>query len=407
MNQYKVSAILIYGNNKKTISDSIDSVLSQSFPNIELICVNNGSKDTSEETVKKISQKDSRVKLIKLPQKVDITKARQAGLAVAEGKFIVFLTAEKTLDVDIVSELYYKPLTDYSINDNRLYRRTFLENDEEISEIIDKKVEDAVNKSVGVIDEQKREINKIIDEFQKVTADNIKNSTYELTCRFNQLEKNFYAKDEEYKKQIDEANKPNAENLEKNTKQIYEDISLVYDYINSEINKKGMEINKVYEEISKNYAYTENLVSSKIADIEIVPQDNHEDLYKKLSGLEKEIVLRYVNLKRILDMQTDEINTKIKTLAVSQGNCDEQKFEISDLGKTVSDNLDNVYSSMNKISASFYEELSKIYKEINEKLNKRNEDEKYLFDKKLSELKIELQKEFDEKLRCLKEEIKR
>ncbi len=407
MEQYRVSAVLVYENNEKTINDSIDSILSGAFPNIELICVNNGSADGSEEVVRKISEKDSRVKLIKLPRKTDLSSARQAGLGVAEGKFIVFLSAGGALNVDIVNELYYKPLTEYSIKDNRLYRRSFLENDGEIIEIIENKVQTGIQKAVSVIDEQKSRINSMIDEFQKVTADNIKNSTYELACRFNQLEKSFYAKDFEYKKILEQADKPFIENLEKNTGQIYDDISKVYDFINSEINKKGCEINKLYEEITKNYQYTEDLVLSKMNNSDVFTSADKEDIYKKLSELEKEMILRYVNLKHILDMNSDEVNAKIKCLSDSKGNAQDAGFEISDLGRTVSDNMDNIYSSINKLSASFYEELSKIYKEMNEKSNKRYEDEKYLFNKRLSELKTELQKEFDEKLQRLKDEIKK
>jgi len=397
MNQYKVSVILIYQNNGNTVRNCVESILGQPFPNIEVICVNNGSNDNSEEIIKEFSQKDNRVKLIKLAKVTGIKAAQAAGLGVASGKFTAFINADEKFDIDLVKEIYYTPSTSIDIKTNRLYRRVFLENDEEIIDIINKALEDKVKNSG-----YKEEFDKKLDEFQKYTADNIKNSTYELTCRFNQLEKTFYEKDYQYQQAIENSSKPYFENLDKNTKQIYEDIQNVYNYINSEINKKGCEVNKLYDEINKNYHYTEDLISSRVNDAVTVLNGSKDDIYNKIENLEKEITLRYVNLKRLMDMQLDEVDSRLK--GISAGG-DINSASQAETEKYITSNLDNVYSVLNKTSSEFYEELSKIYKEINEKLIKQKEDEQFLFDKKLSEMKIELQNEFDKKLESIKKEI--
>ena len=118
-----------------------------------------------------------------------------------------------------------------------------------------------------------------------------------------------------------------------------------------------------------------------------------DDIWNKLYELEKEIIVRYVNLKRLLDLQIDEIK------ALSNGNL--QEYNVIDIGKTVSENIDKMYQHMNNTSSIFYEELTKIYKELNEKLSQKSEEDKYFFEQRI----IELRNEFDEKLNTLKKEI--
>lgn len=402
MKQYKVSVILVYENDEQTIRDSIDSVLAQPFPNVEVICVNNGSNDGSEKILLNLAEKDDRIKLLKLPERKDISAAKSAGLGIASGKFVAFLKGSEKFSVDIINEIYYKPAIKLETQNNKLYKRSYLENDGEIAEIAEQIFEKISQQNAVVIDEQVNKINSAFDEFQKITADNIKNSSYDLTCRFNQLEKVFYQKDYEYTNKIENSAKPYFENLEKNTKQIYEDIAKTYDYINSEINQKGCEINKLYEEITKNYHYTEGLIESKCNDVAAC--FDKSDIIARLEELEKEIVTRYVSLKRLLDMQADETEAKLRVI---DKNADyrEIDFEAAEVEKNVSENIDNIYQTLNKTSAMFYEELSSFYKEINFKLRKQQEDEKYNFDLKVVEIKNELQKEFDEKLNQLREEI--
>lgn len=402
MKQYKVSVVLVYENDEKTIRDSIDSVLLQPFPNVEVICVNNGSDDNSEKILQNLAEKEDRIKLLKLPERKDIAVAKSMGLGIASGKFIAFLNGSEKFSVDIVNEIYYKPQIQLETKNNKLYKRSYLENDGEIADIAEQIFEKVSQQNSVVIEEQVNKINSSFDEFQKITADNIKNSSYELSCRFNQLEKVFYEKDYEYKNKIENSAKPYLEILEKNTKQIYEDIAKTYDYINSEINQKGCEINNLYEEITKNYHYTEGLIEAKCNDVAAC--FDKSDIISRLDELEKEIVTRYVNLKRLLDMQADETEAKLKVIGVN-GDYREIGFEAAEVEKNVSSNIDNIYQALNKTSAMFYEELSSFYKEINAKLHKQQEDEKYNFDMQIYAIKQELQKEFDEKINQLREEI--
>ena len=114
-----------------------------------------------------------------------------------------------------------------------------------------------------------------------------------------------------------------------------------------------------------------------------------------MSDLEREIGVRYVNLKRVIDIQLDEIDTKVQ--ASGSGNTP----EVVALEKIVSENMDKIYSRLNETSTMFYKELSRIYKDLNENLRKQREEDRYLLDQKINELR----NEFDIKLQTLKNEI--
>ena len=371
----------------------------QSFKDIEIICINNASKDEAENIVKELSLNEERIKLICMPMPEDNISAKKIALGVAGGDFVCFVNSSEIYDTDFVRELYLKSIEENLINtkENHFYRRSFLENDEEIAQIINDKVNQEIQKYKSVIDNQNDSIKNEFNKFYQNNVETIKNNSYEILCRFNQLEKVFY--DRDYQNQIKNnelINEVSSKNQDL-TKQIYDDIAKVYDYINSEINKKGMEINRVYDEISKNYQYTEKLVFDKNNETSSIINNGKDDIWNKMSELEKEIIVRYVNLKRLLDIQIDEVDSKLK--ALNNGSLSE--YKVIDIEKTVTESIDKMYEHMNNISSIFYEELTKIYKDMNEKLCQKSEENKYFLEQKITELR----NEFDEKLKNLKKEI--
>lgn len=393
MNQPKISVIITYNNCENTIKDCLNSVLNQSFSDIEIICVNSGSTDNSENIVKEIA--NDKVKLISLPNNDDYNLAKQVGLGVVSSEFVIFIDGSDILTTDYIKEKFFE-ITKSRIKDvknNHLYRRTFLENDAEIASIIQNELSVKLEESAKKVKEQKAEIKEEFNKFYQNNVETIKNNSYDVVCRFNQLEKLFYEKDYENKTKIDEFIKNAYEQVNSPTKQIYEDISKIYDYINSEINKKGCEINAVYEEISKNYNYTEEIVNRKTNDINRTIEEKNGYVWQKLSEIEREIVIRYVNLKRLLDMQIDEVNSKLQ-FAGSDVNVESNE-------RLVSENINKIYYKLNETSSLFYEELSKIYKDLNEKIMAKREEDRLCLEQKVSELRSE----FDNKLQNLKEEI--
>ena len=62
MNEALISVIIPVYNGEKTVKRSINSLLNQSYKNIEIIVINDGSTDGTEDILKEYSSKDPRIK---------------------------------------------------------------------------------------------------------------------------------------------------------------------------------------------------------------------------------------------------------------------------------------------------------------------------------------------------------
>ena len=100
-----ISVIIPLYNKEQTILSSIESVLSQSFQDIELIVVDDGSTDSSVSVVESIG--DSRLTLIK-QENAGPSAARNTGLHSAHGEWIVFLDADDELCEDALTVMHNK-----------------------------------------------------------------------------------------------------------------------------------------------------------------------------------------------------------------------------------------------------------------------------------------------------------
>lgn len=91
----KVSIIMPAHNSAKTIRESIESVLSQTFTDWELLVVNDSSTDETEQIVSEYTKKDSRIKLLHTDESVGKPfYPRNIGIKAAEGRYIAFLDSD-------------------------------------------------------------------------------------------------------------------------------------------------------------------------------------------------------------------------------------------------------------------------------------------------------------------------
>ena len=89
-NSPKVSIILPTYNRAHIIEKAIQSVLNQTYQDFELIIVDDGSTDNTEEIIKKLQEKDKRIRYIKLETNKGAAAARNEGIKIAHGKYITF-----------------------------------------------------------------------------------------------------------------------------------------------------------------------------------------------------------------------------------------------------------------------------------------------------------------------------
>lgn len=91
-----VSIVIPCYNCENTIEEAIGSALSQTYTNIEVIVVNDGSVDNSESIVAELIKGDSRLSIYSQTNK-GVSAVRNLGLRVARGSFIVFLDGDDKL----------------------------------------------------------------------------------------------------------------------------------------------------------------------------------------------------------------------------------------------------------------------------------------------------------------------
>ena len=86
-----ISVIIPVFNGEKTIQETIDSILNQTFQNIELIIINDGSTDSTVQIINNIS--DSRIKLFSYANG-GLSTSRNRGISLAQGEYISFIDAD-------------------------------------------------------------------------------------------------------------------------------------------------------------------------------------------------------------------------------------------------------------------------------------------------------------------------
>lgn len=102
-----ISVIIPIYNGEKYMKGTIDSVLNQSYKELEIILVNDGSTDRSGEICKEYQMKDERVKLLTQCNQ-GLSAARNTGINNSTGDFLFFLDADDILEKCALEIMYFE-----------------------------------------------------------------------------------------------------------------------------------------------------------------------------------------------------------------------------------------------------------------------------------------------------------
>lgn len=140
-----VSIIVPVYNTEQFLRKCIDSILSQTYTDWELILVNDGSKDNSGKICDEYKKTDKRIKVVHKPNG-GVSSARNLGLSMAHGEYVCFIDADDWVEpayledfqLDKIKADFYVSGASYDVYDKvysqLIYTETFCRNAETIKE---------------------------------------------------------------------------------------------------------------------------------------------------------------------------------------------------------------------------------------------------------------------------------
>ena len=90
----EISVIIPVYNREKYIEKCLESVLSQTFADIEIICINDGSSDQTLEILQTYANKDSRFRIINLKTNQGASNARNIAIKESNSPYLFFLDSD-------------------------------------------------------------------------------------------------------------------------------------------------------------------------------------------------------------------------------------------------------------------------------------------------------------------------
>ena len=104
MTKEKVSVIIPVYNAEATLVKCLDSVCGQTYNNLEILLINDGSKDNSLEICELYAQRDSRI-VLHTQKNAGPSAARNKGLDLATGEYIAFTDSDDYVEPDMIERL--------------------------------------------------------------------------------------------------------------------------------------------------------------------------------------------------------------------------------------------------------------------------------------------------------------
>lgn len=109
-----VSVIVPIYNSEKFLAETIESILNQSYRNLEIILINDGNTDNSKQICKEYSTKDKRIVYIE-KENGEVVTARNYGITKATGEYILPVDSD-----DIIKNTYIEKAVDVMVKNENI-----------------------------------------------------------------------------------------------------------------------------------------------------------------------------------------------------------------------------------------------------------------------------------------------
>jgi len=101
----KISVIIPVYNAEKYLKECLDSIINQTFEDIEIICINDGSTDNSLNILEDYGKNDSRIRIMSQENNGQ-GSARNNGLGISKGEYIYFMDADDKIELNTLKDCY-------------------------------------------------------------------------------------------------------------------------------------------------------------------------------------------------------------------------------------------------------------------------------------------------------------
>lgn len=101
----EISVIIPVYNVEKYLKECLDSICNQTFRDIEIICVNDGSSDSSLDILNDYAKNDDRIRIISQKNQ-GLGAARNTGFRYAQGNYVYFIDSDDYIELDTLEKLH-------------------------------------------------------------------------------------------------------------------------------------------------------------------------------------------------------------------------------------------------------------------------------------------------------------
>lgn len=287
-----ISVIIPFYNAEQHIEKCIKSVINQTYKNLDIILINDGSIDESLSIVNKFSQMDDRIKIIN-KQNGGVSSARNKGLKNAQGNYIYFVDSDDYIEKDCLQILYNK----IKSTDSDIVRANFFENKNKKFRFKEDMTIEMTN-----LEEKHKMLEKVFKTYdfnsvwgQLINKRILNNVTFDEDLKMA----------EDFKFNLNIIEKSKRISLISNFLYNYNknDLGINFNKDISKVERKIKDITKVYSELYYQN-YDKNLIFSRLLR-EIVPQFLEMYNYK-----DEEIkkIIKFINKEKIFTEAKEKFN---------------------------------------------------------------------------------------------------